>query len=462
MVPGLGNLPEGVTLSPGGTLSGTPTTPGNYVFTVECVASGPPERRDRQTLSIQVNPAQPIGFDSVWNGLDTNWYNPANWSPRGVPTPSSRVYLSTATPVVPRLTANVTVRDLFLEPGAQLDTNGFTLTVTNNADAGHTIVGEGRTVLTGNGGTASGVFANLEIQGRISLTAPLTTTGTLTLGPGARLELNGQPLIVGGQLITNVTAGALPVIVGAADNLLLVAGVNVNGLVLNAAPLTINAGALTRFDNVSFSGFAPEAIQLTVNNPGLVTHFPMNGLSFSTQPTSGQYLRVNDTLPAGPALILDVIGAVPADGAAFTLTTGGAVVNWLGNPGEANLAVTPDGGAGAGRGRHAADLRHHRHQRRSGGAASVVLNPGVPFGATGVITSPTGSCASGSGGLSCALGALAAGGSVQTTVSFLTGVTGTLLTTAVVTSATPDTVIANNSHTIGAVIVPAGEGVDLR
>jgi uncharacterized repeat protein (TIGR01451 family) len=31
-----------------------------------------------------------------------------------------------------------------------------------------------------------------------------------------------------------------------------------------------------------------------------------------------------------------------------------------------------------------------------------------------------------------------------------------------VTSSTPDTVIANNSHTIGAVIVPAGEGVDLR
>ena len=30
------------------------------------------------------------------------------------------------------------------------------------------------------------------------------------------------------------------------------------------------------------------------------------------------------------------------------------------------------------------------------------------------------------------------------------------------TSSTPDTVIANNSHTIGAVIVPAGQGVDLR
>ena len=135
------SLPPGVTLSSTGTLSGTPTTPGNYEFTVECVDSGPPERRDRQTLTIQVNPASPVGYDALWNGLDSNWYNPANWSPRGVPAETSRVYFSAATSVVPTLTANVTVRDLFLEPGATLDTNGFTLTVTNNADAGHTIIG---------------------------------------------------------------------------------------------------------------------------------------------------------------------------------------------------------------------------------------------------------------------------------------------------------------------------------
>ena len=149
-----------------------------------------PAPSDEQTLTMQVNPAVPVASTRCWNGLDTNWYNPANWSPRGVPAATSRVYISAATPVVPRLTANVTVRDLFLEPGATLDTNGFTLTVTNNADAGHTIIGPGTTVLTGNGGTASGVFSNLEIRGRITLSAPLTTTGTLTLdrGRAARAE----------------------------------------------------------------------------------------------------------------------------------------------------------------------------------------------------------------------------------------------------------------------------------
>ena len=239
-------------------------------------------------------------------------------------------------------------------------------------------------------------------------------------------------------------------------------GVNVNGLVLNAAPLTINAGALTRFDNVSFGGFAPEAIQLTVNNPGLLTHFPINGVSFSTQPTSGQYIQANDTpLRAGADPRRE--GAVPADGSAFTLTTGGAVVNWLGNPGEANLAVTqtvaPMPSAAGTRLNYVITVTNGGPSAAEG----VVLNPGVPFGATGVMASTSqGSCVSGSGGLSCALGSLAAGFSAQTTVSFLTTATGTLLTTAVVTSSTPDTVIANNSHTIGAVIVPAGQGVDLR
>ena len=79
-----------------------------------------------------------------------------------------------------------------------------------------------------------------------------------------------------------------------------------------------------------------------------------------------------------------------------------------------------------------------------------------------VSSTTQGSCVVGSGGLSCSLGGIPAGGTVEATISFLTTATGTLFTTAVVASATADSVIANNSHTIGAVIVPAGEGVDLR
>src|SRR6185503_17872548 len=279
----------------------------------------------------------------------------------------------------------------------------------------------------------------------------------------SRLELNGQPLIVGGQLITSVTEGALPVVVGAAaNNLFLVAGVNVDGLVINGAPLTINAGALTRFDNVSFSGFGPDAVQLTVNNPGLVTHFPMNGLSFSSTPTTGQLVQANDTLDAGPTLILDILGSVPGDGTTHTATSGGAVVNWLPNPGEANLAVTqnvtPVPTAAGTR------LNYTIVVTNGGPAAAdlVRLIPGVPIGAIAVTATATpGSCTLGSGGWSCLIGTLASGASARADVSFIPATTGTLFTTASVSSSTPDSVIANNFHTIAASIVPTGEGVDL-
>ena len=165
---------------------------------------------------------------------------------------------------------------------------------------------------------------------------------------------------------------------------------------LNAAPLTINGAALTRFDNVSFSGFAPEAIQLTVNNPGLLTHFPMNGLSFSSQPTSGQYISATDTQPGGALLILDVTGAVPADGSAFTLDDGWGRGQLARQSGRGQPRGDADRGSGAGAGGHPTDLSDYGDQRRSVPRRGVVLNEQVPLGATGVLTStPQGSCTPG-------------------------------------------------------------------
>ena len=180
-----GTLPPGVGLSSNGTISGTPTTPGNYRFTVRCVdANG---NADDQSLFLQVDPTVPAGFDAAWNGADTDWSNPDNWSPRGVPLATDRVYIPVSIPVVPKLTRNVTIRDLVVEPGARVDTNGFTLTITHNADAGRTIVGNGTTILTGDG-VATGVFSNLEIRGRITLNGSVTVTGRLTLGAGGTAE----------------------------------------------------------------------------------------------------------------------------------------------------------------------------------------------------------------------------------------------------------------------------------
>ena len=454
-----GILPPGLTLSPGGTISGTPTTPGNYKFTVRCVdASG---NADDQPLFLQIDPTTPAGFDAVWNGSDTDWSNPDNWSPRGVPEPADRVYISAAIPTIATLTRDVTVRDLFVEPGATVNTNGFNLTITGNADAGRTIIGTGTTILTGDGASATGVFSNLEIRGRIVLSGALTTTGRLTLAAGGQLYLNGQSLIVGGQLASNVTSGAAPVIFGPASTFI-VSGLAVNGLVLQGAPLTVNGGTLTQFDNVSFNAFAPEATQLTINHPGLPTSFTTLGLSFSTNPTTGRLILANDTADDANTLVLDVLGAVPADGSADTQTLGGAIVNWVFNPGEANLAVVQSVSpvpAVAG-----TPLTYTIRVTNGGPAAAtgVTLNPGVPAGATGVIAIATqGTCALVAGAWSCALGTIPAGGEAVATVTFVPAGAGVLLTTASVTANQADSVTTNNSHVLAATIVPAGAGVNL-
>ena len=82
---------------------GTPTTPGNYVFTVRCTdANG---KVDEQTLSMQIDPAAPAGFDALWNGADTELVEPEELEPaRRADGDGSRVYISAATTVVPRLT----------------------------------------------------------------------------------------------------------------------------------------------------------------------------------------------------------------------------------------------------------------------------------------------------------------------------------------------------------------------
>lgn len=453
-----GQFPPGLTLSTTGSITGTPTTPGNYRFTVRCTdASG---NVDDQTLSLQVDPPVPTGFDATWNGATTDWADPMNWSPRGVPGPTARVYISASIPLVAMLTRNETIRDLFVEPGATVNTNGFTLTVTGNVDAGRTIVGSGTTILTGDGGTATGVFSNLEIRGRTILNGSVTTTGGLTLGAGARLDLNGQSLIVGGPLTSNVTEGSVPFVSGPASAFT-VTGVDVNGLLLSHAPLTINGGNLLRFDNVSLGPFAPEATQLTVNHPGLVANFAMTGLAFSTAPTTGQYVRATDTLADGSILTLDIMGAAPADGAAATGTAGGAIVNWLSNPG-ANLAVTQTVSpvpAAAG-----TPLMYSITVFNGGPATAtgVTLNPGIPEGAAGVTTTTTqGSCEVGSGGWSCDLGTIPSGGSVLVTATYVPSGTGSIDTTASVTGNESDSAPGNNSHTIRATVAPADSSVSL-
>ena len=199
-----------------------------------------------------------------------------------------------------------------------------------------------------------------------------------------------------------------------------------------------------------------------MNHPGLPTSFTLLGLSFSTIPTTGRLILANDTLADAKQLVLNIFGAVPADGSADTQTPGGAIVNWLFNPGEANLAVDAERVADSGRSRHAADLHHQGHQRRTGRGHRSDLEPRRSCWSHGCDRDRDARhLRLVAGAWSCALGTIPAGGEAVATVTFVPAGAGVLVTTASVTAAQADSVTINNSHVLAATIVPAGAGVNL-
>ncbi len=453
-----GVLPPGLTLDPAtGLISGTPTSPGNYVFTVQSTDTN--GSSDTQTLTIQINPNTPAGFDRVWNGVDADWSNPLNWSPNGVPVSTDSVYISAATTPSPMLTRDVSIQGLVLEDGATLNTNGFVLTVAGQVWAGNTIVGSGQTVVTGNGASVSGTFSNLTIAGSASLAGPLNVTGTLTLLPGVQLNLNGQS-VNAQSLNTDATSGPRPSIIGA-GRAFLAASVNVNGLVLDRVAFTIGGGTMTRFDNVAFMGYTPADVQLTVNHPGTAAPLVFNGLSFFTTPTTGRYLQATDTLNDAQILIINLVNGATADGSALTSTTGGAVVNWIATPGTANLAVSQTASpnpAVAG-----SPLTYSIAVRNGGPAVAtgVTLTWTPPAGAavTSAI-SPQGSCTIGAT-VACGLGSLAAEASALVTIVVTPGAAPTATAVAVASSGVTDPVPANNTNAFTTQVVAAGSVADL-
>ena len=237
-------------------------------------------------------------------------------------------------------------------------------------------------------------------------------------------------------------------------------GVAVNGLVIQGVPLTVNGGTLTQFDNVSFAGLAPEAIQLTINHPGLPASFAILGISFSTNPTTGRLILANDTQADANTLVLDLFGAVPADGSADTQTVGGAIVNWLFNPGEANLVSRAKRGADSGGGGNPADVHDQGQKWRPGGGNRRDVEPGRSGWSDG--------CRRDRDARHVRRGRRVVrprydpGRSRSRRDRELRPCRyWTLVTTATVTATQADSVARQQFHVVAATIVPAGAGVNL-
>jgi hypothetical protein len=155
------------------------------------------------------------------------------------------------------------------------------------------------------------------------------------------LVLLGSNLVATGQLISPAGLDT----VGGGGFGLVVAGLDVDGLVLDNLPLTSTNGTITRFDNVTLQNYDPAAVQLTVAHPGAATPFTFTNARFLTTPGSGAYLSATDNNTGdGNTLAINMQGSQPASGTAYTLLAGGAVVNWAGLAFTQQPINTPIGG----------------------------------------------------------------------------------------------------------------------
>ena len=154
--------------------------------------------------------------------------------------------------------------------------------------------------------SAEAVFGDVFFQkslGSIVLRSDVRVSGTLHAALGLPAQFVGT-----GQLIS---ANSLNVSGGLFDNVRLSAGPG------NIA-----------LDYVTFSNMAPAAIQLTIAHPGSALPITFGNIRFLTPPTTGGYIWAVDTAPAdGVPLVINLDGAQPLDGSAFTVGTG-ALVNW--------------------------------------------------------------------------------------------------------------------------------------
>lgn len=143
--------------------------------------------------------------------------------------------------------------------------------------------------------------------------------GSVTLPNFNTTYVTGRLIAGAGATLTTTNSGQLHT-----------AGVSVSALTIDGVRLTIGAGDLDQFDNVSFNDFPSNATQLTIAHPGNATPFQMSGLIFSSAPaTGGAYISATDTDgPTGNTLVLNLLDAAPTSPGGFTTVANGAVINW--------------------------------------------------------------------------------------------------------------------------------------
>ena len=123
----------------------------------------------------------PAGASKQWLGATgTNFGDPANWSPSGVPTISDNVFIPAAAPNEPSLDVSRTIGALTIETGADLNVQGNILTLNGDLVADGTISRtSGHTTLAGTGVTARGDLGAIQSTGTVTLSGASTIQSNL-------------------------------------------------------------------------------------------------------------------------------------------------------------------------------------------------------------------------------------------------------------------------------------------
>ncbi|NUN13803.1 MAG: VWA domain-containing protein [Myxococcales bacterium] len=267
--------------------------------------------------------------------------------------------------------------NLTIVSGAKLVTNGYMLTVTGNLSVTSGTTGEHGLVMKnpadqvsvlGNAafanidywnGTTSGNFTGgtLSIGGNFTETKNYQANGLAFVSTGTKVVFNG----LGAQsisfqspnlskfstvefagtgtvtLATDVYAsgvlmspGAIVPKITSANRLLSVAGLNVDGLVVENTRIVSTQGTVTQFDNVTFQSMGNTVDALTLTHAGTTNTF--SGLNFKYIPTTGRYIVANKTAGATPCQ-LTVATSTPKYGVPKTATSGGYTLVW-GDPAD--------------------------------------------------------------------------------------------------------------------------------
>ncbi len=149
--------------------------------------------------NLGVNSDAKAGVAYSWNGSsDSLWTNASNWTPNGVPTSADDITIP-STPRFPIVNDNVNVNGFILSANAQIDFNGFDVTVANSftTNAGTVIQLRGKNLtINGSANIYGGTINENVAGGNVIINGPNTNFGNSTGGP----TINSALTVISGRI----------------------------------------------------------------------------------------------------------------------------------------------------------------------------------------------------------------------------------------------------------------------